>query len=512
MKIESTDIIRLIEQFLKENNLTATLETLQKETGVFLNTVDDLDSFKASIQKGEWDVVLASAEQAQIAPNKRIDLYEQIIIELVEQQDVNPARALLRQTEPMEIMRTQQPDRYLHLERLMSRTTFDASFAYKSGETRDSRRTSIAEQLLNEVDEAPASRLLTLLGYSMKWQLQQSMLANSDSYNLFFGKATTLSTVKEDKVPQRLLATVKFPKKQHPTSLAFSFDGVYLATGSMDGFIEIWNYMTGKLATELKYQADGSLMLMEEAVTGLAFSHNSDFVCSGALDGKIKIWKIKTGTCFKRFSAAHSDNITCVEFSPDDSQVLSGGADHMVRIHGLKSGKMLKEFRGHSAPITSAVFSEDGSRVISASDDGYVRIWDTESATCLHSVVPDIQNHGLTFPGTHSLLVIPGSSNFVVCTKSPSIYLMSVDGKVLKCFTASQSTCNAFQTAALLPHGKYMLAVSDQSILHYVDFETNTMHAENKIPNDDVTGMACHPKLNIAAFISNDRRIPIWTA
>lgn len=384
--VDAKDVIRLILQYLKENHLSASFAALQQETGISLNTVENTELFLSDIQFGRWDRVLQQIQDMNFPTEILINLYEQIIIELIEINEKSLARDLLRTTEAMKHLQSDDLERYLKLEHLLkSSSSQNLSMYMDTSVTKEKKRLNLAESIAQELIHSPSHRLLNLLGQAMKYQQSQGLLPKGSSFDLFRDDKKQVLHENVDKMIQKSAGVIQFSLESHPESVSFSPDGVSLVTGSVDGFIEVWDFENCKLRLDLDYQAREELMMHEQAVLCSCFGQNGDLLATGSQRGQVKVWKLTSGVCLRNFNQAHTQGVTSISFSKDGTQVLTSSFDNTARIHGLKSGKTIKEFCGHTSYVNCAIYSQDGSHIITGSSDGTCRVWDVKTTECLNT-------------------------------------------------------------------------------------------------------------------------------
>ncbi|EOY17409.1 Transducin family protein / WD-40 repeat family protein isoform 3 [Theobroma cacao] len=359
------------------------------------------------------------------------------------------------------------------------------------------------------VADVNSGRWDAILPQVAQLKLPRNKLEDLYQFDLFRGTAAMKQDI-DDMHPTTLSHTVRFGKKCHAECARFSPDGQFLVSSSVDGFIEVWDYISGKLKKDLQYQADETFMMHDDPVLCVDFSRDSEMIASGSQDGKIKVWRIRTGQCLRRLERAHSQGVTSLVFSRDGSQLLSTSFDSTARIHGLKSGKLLKEFRGHTSYVNDAIFTADGSRIITASSDCTVKVWDVKTTDCLQTFKPPPPLRGGDASVNSVHLFPKNTDHIIVCNKTSSIYIMTLQGQVVKSFSSGKKEGGDFAAACVSPKGEWIYCVGEDRNMYCFSYQTGKLEHLLTVHEKDVIGITHHPHRNLVATYAEDCTMKLW--
>lgn len=203
--------------------------------------------------------------------------------------------------------------------------------------------------------------------------------------------------------------------------LAFSLDGLTVATAGDDALVHTWSAETGAPLDTFKGHAgtvaalafvagdvlvsgsaDGAAIgwdlrppwqlertigadpsgapALADRVNALDFSPDGRLLATGggvpSREGEIVLWDVNSGALVRKLDRVHSDTVLGLDFSPDGKRLASGSADRFVKVLDLAEGKVVHAFEGHTGHVLSVAFRRDGRALASGGADHTARLWD----------------------------------------------------------------------------------------------------------------------------------------
>lgn len=164
-------------------------------------------------------------------------------------------------------------------------------------------------------------------------------------------------------------------------SVTVSPDKKWIATGSNDNKVMIWDANSNKLVKEL--------MCHSVAVTDVVFTSDRSTMITSGKDKLIRFWDTKT---WKRLGeiAGHNGLVNDLVLTSDDKYVISCSDDYTIVMWDVASRKKVKEIGRHNSRVLSLDLSSDDKLLVSTSGDKMqksaenLKIWNLESSRCTY--------------------------------------------------------------------------------------------------------------------------------
>jgi WD40 repeat protein len=167
-----------------------------------------------------------------------------------------------------------------------------------------------------------------------------------------------------DTASGRLLRTLSGHTDSVLSVAFFSPNGRSVAAAGSDNSVAIWDVASGQLVHALRGHSG--------AVLSLAFTRDGKFLASASLDYTIKVWELASELPVRTLELREA--AVAVAFSPDGERLASAG-ENSLNIWDVTSWDSLRGWSPHAGAIGPLMFSPDGKSLLCAHRDGSVVRW-----------------------------------------------------------------------------------------------------------------------------------------
>lgn len=276
------------------------------------------------------------------------------------------------------------------------------------------------------------------------------------------------------------------------SSVAFSADGAYIASGSDDGFVKIWNTADGLEIHALQGHLGG--------IREVRFSPTGKIAASSSVDDStIRLWDLESGTEIHKLHSSSSSN----NFSPDGATLVSGCWNGQLEFWDAASGKKTFILRSSvSDSVQSIAFSPDGTLLAAGMSAGKIDLWNIPEQTRITTLAGhDKTVYSLDFRSDGAMLASGGQDH--------TIKLWNVaEGKLLSTLSGHTS---AVRSVKFTPDGQTLASGSADWTIKFWSVAGLQEIATLKGHSQIVTDLDFNADGTLLVSGSLDRDVKLWT-
>jgi len=277
--------------------------------------------------------------------------------------------------------------------------------------------------------------------------------------------------------------------------LSFSKDGKYLASGSADKYVKIWDTKTWQNIYNIKNEYN------EIWGIPVAFSRDNKYLIIGAYENLVIYDVNKNFTEIKRMFA-HKKGIQSLYISPSCEFVATAGVDGTISVFNIQDLDLVFSKKCHENEVWNICISEDNKYILSGGEDCYMKLWKFPTL----DLITNIRYHELPI----EYVRISYDGNLLMQASADSTISIWKFNNYQAPYKILRGHIGSVLTAVFTRDNKYVVSGGDDDKIYIYNIENEEVISYFDLHYADVMNISIDYENKFMATASRDKTIKIW--